>query len=60
MTCIFMVQDKAMAPGGYCCVGCCQFVFDSLREKRCVSLTKWAGICVLKILAAHQLNPNWS
>ena len=39
---------------GYCCVGCCHFLFDNLREERSVSLTIHI-LNVLKILAADQL-----
>ena len=44
---IFTVQGRAFTPDDYCCVGCC-FLFDSLREKRSVPLTKPSGIACFK------------
>ena len=31
------------------------FLFDNLREKRSICLTKWLGLHVLKILVAYKL-----
>ena len=33
----------------YCCVGRCHFLFDNIREKRWVPLTKYSGITCFKI-----------
>ena len=42
-----MVQD-GIAPDGYCRVGCCHFLLDSLRGKRSAPLTKRSGVACFK------------
>ena len=43
-------------PDSYCYIGCFNFLFDNLREKRSVLLTKYQILHVLKILAALWIN----
>ena len=48
MTYLFMVQDRVFTVEGYWYFGCCHFLFDSLREKKSVPLTKESSIACFK------------
>ena len=45
MTCMFVVQDRAFTPDGYCVDG---YLFDTQRGERSVPLTKESGIVCFK------------
>ena len=48
-------EDKTFTSDSYCCVSCCHFLSDNLKEKRSVPLFRQSGIAYLKNSLAHWL-----
>ena len=49
----------SFTPNGYCCVGCCHFLFDNLREKSAVPLTKWSRVSPFRSSCGTPVEHRW-
>ena len=59
MTFTFMVQDRPVTPDRHHWVGCCHFLFDNLRKKRSVPLTKQSDVACFTGSCGARVESHW-